>query len=141
MTLTAAEGPAYYKTMVFQAQILGVGDYFTRIHNHSSFVINADGRFTLVDCPDGLQKILKEANQVADIGVRLEKINHVIVTHLHCDIQRTTPHRGIHTDYNELLRLPESIKQRVFLIHYPDTANQQDSDLKLLQQGHVYDIK
>lgn len=283
MRLTPAERLAYYKTMIFQVHILGVGDSFTEIHNYSSFVINADGRFTLVDCPDGLPKILREANHVADIGVRFEKINHIILTHLHgdhsngleglafskkffhggekaiiysirevfkdlwpqklkaamkqlylgppekigtlsfrelrkkcqkvrfedyfipiplefnqinrvnnleveikyvkhhiptfglkakfggkalgyssdtffdpslieflwdcdmiiheCDIQQTTPHRGVHTDYNELLRLPESIKQKIFLIHYPDTANQHDLDLKLLQQGHVYDIK
>ena len=269
--------------MTFQVQILGVGDYFTEIHNYSSFVIGADGSFTLVDCPDGLPKIINEANQVTDIGVRLQDIKHVILTHLHgdhsngleglaffkkffqggekpivystravlkdiwsqklkaamkrlylgpsdrigtlsvrelrkacktvrfedffvpaplafkqvnrvnnlaveiqyvkhhiptfglkarfggkalgyssdtffdlglieflkdcdmiiheCDIQRRPPHRGIHTDYNELLRLPESVKERIFLIHYPDTATQQESALKLLQQGHVYDIK
>jgi ribonuclease BN (tRNA processing enzyme) len=268
--------------MTFQVQVLGVGDYFTEIHNYSSFVIHADQRFTLVDCPDGLPRIIRQANRVADIGVRLEKIHHIIVTHLHgdhangleglaffkkffqagekpvlysirevlrhlwpqklrasmarlylgsserigalsarqlrrecetmrfedyfasvplgfyqtnrvnnlqveirsvkhhiptfglkatfggkslgysgdtffdpkliaffqncdmiiheCDMQKTTPHRGIHTDYNELVRLPESLKERIFLIHYPDTANQHDSDLKLLQEGHIYDV-
>jgi ribonuclease BN (tRNA processing enzyme) len=276
------KGPTYYRIMVFQVQILGVGGYFTQIHNYSSFVIHADGEYTLIDCPDTLPKIVHEANQITDIGVRLESINHVILTHLHgdhangleglaffkkfiqggerpvvystrevlrdlwsqklkasmkhlyvgpserigklslgelrkacrrarledffvpvplsfkrinrvnnleveirhvkhhvptfglkarfrgkvlgyssdtffdprlieffkdcdmiiheCDMQRSLPHRGIHTDYNELVRLPESVKQKIFLIHYPDTATQQDSDLKLLQQGHVYDI-
>ncbi len=283
MSLTPVEGLAYDKAMTFQVQILGVGDYFTEIHNYSSFVVNADGRFTLVDCPDGLPRIIKEMNRVADIGVRPEKINHIILTHLHgdhsnglegiayykkflqggkkpvvysirevlkdlwsgklksamknlysgpserigtlpvrellkecegvkledylsviplefnktnrvnnlevevrsvkhhiptfgfkakyggkalgyssdtffdprlidflkdcdmivheCDFQKTSPHRGIHTDYHELLRLPESIKQKIFLIHYPDTANQRDSELKLLQQSQVYDIR
>jgi len=283
MSLTPPEELAYDKAMTFQVQILGVGDSFTEIHNFSSFVINADGRFTLVDCPDGLPKILHEANQVADMGVRIEKIDHIIVTHLHgdhsngleglaffkkffqggekpsiysirevlgdlwsqklkagmkqlylgsserigslsvrqlmkeceqmrledyfipislefneinrvnnlkvkiqyvkhhiptfglkatfggktlgyssdtffdpslieflrdcdmiiheCDMQQTTPRQGIHTDYSELLRLPESVKQKIFLIHYADTAIQRDSDLRLLQQGHVYDIK
>jgi ribonuclease BN (tRNA processing enzyme) len=268
--------------MVFQVQILGVGDYFTEIHNFSSFVIHADGEFTLVDCPDGLRKILRQANAVSDIGVRLEKIEHIILTHLHgdhanglegvaffkrfcqrggkprlysirdvfkdlwpqklkaamkqlylgpsegirslsarqfqkacermafedyfipttlrfgeinqvnnlqveiylvkhhvptfglkaayggkslgysgdtffdpgliefledcdmiiheCDIQQNPSHQGIHTDYNELVKLPESIKKKLFLIHYPDTARQIDLDLKLLQQGYVYDI-
>ena len=269
--------------MVFQVQILGVGDCFTEIHNYSSFVIHADGRFTLVDCPDGLPRILREANGVSDIGVRLERIDHIILTHLHgdhangleglaffkrfyqggakptlysmgdvfkdlwpqklkaamkqlysgpsekirslsarqfqkacdrvafedyftpvtlsfdkinevnnlqveiypvkhhlptfglkatyggkslgyssdtffdpslieflkdcdmiiheCDIQRVRPHQGIHTDYNELVKLPAAIKEKLFLIHYPDTASQQDLDLKLLQEGHVYDIE
>lgn len=269
--------------MTFQIQILGVGDYFTEIHNYSSFVINADGRFTLIDCPGGLPKMIKEMNRLADIGVRIEKINHIILTHLHgdhsnglegiafykkflqrgekpvvysirevlkdlwsgklrgamkklysgsskrigtlsvrellkecervkledyfsvvplefnqvnrvntlevevrsvkhhiptfgfraryggktlgysgdtfydpslidflkdcdmiiheCDFQKTSPHRGIHTDYRKLLGLPESIKKKIFLIHYPDTVSQQDSELKLLQQGRVYDIR
>lgn len=268
--------------MVFQVQILGVGDCFTEIHNYSSFVIHADGRFTLVDCPDGLPRILREANGVSDIGVRLERIDHIILTHLHgdhangleglaffkrfyqggakptlysmgdvfkdlwpqklkaamkqlysgpsekirslsarqfqkacdrvafedyftpvtlsfdkinevnnlqveiypvkhhlptfglkaayggkslgyssdtffdpslieflkdcdmiiheCDVQQNPSHQGIHTDYNELVKLPESVKEKLFLIHYPDTARQIDLDLKLLQQGHVYDI-
>jgi len=283
MFLTPVELLAYHKAMTFQVQILGVGDYFTEIYNYSSFVINADGRFTLIDCPDGLPKIIREANQVADIGVRVDKINHIVLTHLHgdhsngleglaffkkffqrgekptiysirevlkdlwsqkfraamkrlylgpserigsmsvrelrrqcekvrledyfvpiplefnrinrvnnlemkiryvkhhiptfglkatyggkalgysgdtffdpgliaflqdcdmiiheCDMQQSGPHRGIHTDYKELLQLPESIKQKMFLIHYPDAAIQQNSELRLLQQGHVYDIE
>ncbi len=282
MRLTGAERLAYDVTMTFQVQILGVGDYFTEIHNHTSFVINASGSFTLVDCPDGLPKVLHEANQVADMGVRVEKVDHIILTHLHgdhsngleglaffkrfvqrggkpfiysirevlrdlwpqklkaamkqlylgpsgkigslsvrelmrqsarmrledyftpvplefdqvnlvnnlsveiryvkhhlptfglkvtfggkalgysgdtyfdptliaflqdcdmiiheCDMWQTTPHRGIHTDYNQLLRLPESVKQKMFLIHYADTASEHGSDLKLLREGHVYDI-
>ncbi len=268
--------------MTFQVQILGVGDYFTEIHNYSSFVIHADGVFTLVDCPEGLPKILYEANQVADIGARIEEINHIILTHLHgdhsngleglaflkmffqggrkpflysirdvlkdlwpqklraamkrlylgpserigslsvrelrkecdkarledyfipiplefnqinrvnnleveiryvkhhiptfalrvhykgktlgysgdtffdpaliaflqdcdmiiheCDMLQSTPHQGIHTDYCELLGLPESVKEKTFLIHYADKAAQQGSELKLLLEGHVYDI-
>ena len=79
------KGATYYKIMVFQVQILGVGGYFTQIHNYSSFVIHADGEYTLIDCPDALPKIVHEANQITDIGVRLERINHVILTHLHGD--------------------------------------------------------
>ncbi len=281
--MTLLELLAYDKTMAFQVQILGVGDYFTEIHNYSSFVINADGRFTLIDCPDGLRKIIRQANQVADIGVRFERINHIVLTHLHgdhsngleglaffkrfsqggekpviysirevlrdlwpqklkggmkrlylgpsekiaalsvrklmkeckrvrledyfgirrlefrqinqvnnlkveihsvkhhvptfglkaiygrkalgyssdtsfdpslieflkdcdmiiheCDLQKEIPHQGIHTGYSELLGLPEPIKQKIFLIHYPDKAKQEDSELKLLQEGHVYDIE
>ncbi|NIQ40296.1 MAG: MBL fold metallo-hydrolase [Proteobacteria bacterium] len=268
--------------MTFQVQILGVGDFFTEVHNFSSFVINADGRFTLVDCPDGLPRIIKEMNRVADIGVRPDKLNHIMVTHLHgdhsnglegmayykkflqggkkpvvysirevlkdlwpgklksamkslyagsserigtlsvrellkecerakledyfsvfplefnkanrvngldvevrsvrhhiptfgfratyrgkalgyssdtffdpslidflkdcdmiiheCDFQNKSPHKGIHTGYNDLVRLPESIKKKIFLIHYPDTASDEDSELKLLKEGHVYDL-
>jgi ribonuclease BN (tRNA processing enzyme) len=281
--LTGTEALAYDRAMTFQVQILGVGDSFTEVHNFSSFVIKADGMFTLVDCPDGLPKMISESNQGVDIGVRSEKINHIILTHLHgdhsnglegfayyrkflqggekpvvysirevlkdlwpqklkgamkrlylgpsgtigtlsarellkqcetvgledyfvvspldfrrtnyvnnleieirivkhhiptfgfkarfggralgyssdtffdpglidflkdcdmiiheCDFQKGSPHKGIHTGYNDLVRLPQSLKQKIFLVHYPDTANDEDSELKLLKEGHVYDIK
>jgi ribonuclease BN (tRNA processing enzyme) len=280
--LTPKEVLKYDKAMVFQVQILGVGDYFTEVHNHTSFVITANGSFTLVECPGGLRRMLHEANRIADMGVRLEAIRHVVVTHLHgdhsngleglaffkkffqagerpyvystrevlkdlwpqklkaslkhlytgpperigtlsvgqmrkacqradledyfipvslefnhinrvnnleveihavkhhvptfglramfegkalgyssdtffdldlidflrdcdmiiheCDFQRSAQNQGIHTHYRELVSLPEPIKKKLYLIHYPDTASQQDSELKLLEQGRVYDI-
>jgi hypothetical protein len=55
-------------------------------------------------------------------------------------MQQAIPHRGIHTDYNELVRLPDEIKQKLFLIHYRDDAKQKDSEVTLLEQGRVYDI-
>lgn len=69
-----------------QVLILGIGDFFTRLHYNTSFVILPAGQEPiLVDCPCPLRKILFEAGQSS--GVRLDSpdIKHLILTHLHGD--------------------------------------------------------
>ncbi len=66
---------------------LGIGDFFSRIHYHTSLVVMAGGEMLLVDCPSPLRKMLYEASQFdfAAPDVDLDQIGHVILTHLHGD--------------------------------------------------------
>ena len=42
-------------------QVLGIGDAFTELYHPSSFAVISSGQKTLVDCPDALRRMLKEA--------------------------------------------------------------------------------
>ncbi|MBK07462.1 MAG: MBL fold hydrolase [Deltaproteobacteria bacterium] len=42
---------------------------------------------------------------------------------------------GTHTPYEELMSLPEHIKEKMHLIHYPDFFEQEERELRLLVEG------
>ena len=47
---------------------------------------------------------------------------------------------GVHTPYHKLAKLPELIRNKMYLTHYPDNFKQENSIIKLLRQGHVYTV-
>jgi ribonuclease BN (tRNA processing enzyme) len=47
---------------------------------------------------------------------------------------------GIHTDYEQLRRLPASLRDRMRLIHYPDFFDLDASQIEPLHQGHWYRV-
>jgi ribonuclease BN (tRNA processing enzyme) len=66
---------------------LGVGDAFTALHYSSSVAIEAEpgGPVLLYDCPHPIQKMLREAGQAAGVALGGERIEAVVLTHLHAD--------------------------------------------------------
>ena len=69
-----------------QVLILGIGDFFTRRHYNTSFVILPAGQEPiLVDCPCPLRKILFEAGQSSGVRFDSPDIKHLILTNLHGD--------------------------------------------------------
>lgn len=64
---------------------LGIGDAFTSLFFHSSFLLIAEGRLVLVDCPAPLRRIVHEASRKAHLELDVADIDHVILTHMHGD--------------------------------------------------------
>jgi ribonuclease BN (tRNA processing enzyme) len=65
--------------------ILGKGDFFSRLHYCTSFVVFADDFKLLVECPDPLHKMLHEASRKSGIALTVDDLDNVLVTHLHGD--------------------------------------------------------
>lgn len=64
---------------------LGVGDAFTSLHYSFSLALEAGGQWLLVDCPHPIQKMIREAEAKASVGLSADKILAVAITHLHAD--------------------------------------------------------
>ncbi len=81
----AAHDPAYLLGMRFVP--LGVGDAFTALHYSSSVAVEAEpgGAVLLYDCPHPIQKMLREASLSAGVPLGAERIEAVVLTHLHAD--------------------------------------------------------
>jgi ribonuclease BN (tRNA processing enzyme) len=47
---------------------------------------------------------------------------------------------GLHTPYEKLAELPESLRAKMRLIHYPDSFNVPASVIKCLQPGRLYEV-
>ncbi|MBN1475620.1 MBL fold metallo-hydrolase [Candidatus Sumerlaeota bacterium] len=72
-------------TTPFQMLTLGVGDAFSDRYYHTSFVLMAEGMHLLIDCPEPIRKILREASEASGRRVNLKDIDDVVLTHLHAD--------------------------------------------------------
>lgn len=69
----------------FELLVLGVGDAFSETYNHTSFVVMSGGFRLLIDAPEPLPKILREAGDSCGVRVTLDDIDDVVITHLHAD--------------------------------------------------------
>lgn len=65
--------------------ILGVGDAFSRHHYGSSALIEAPGGYVLIDCPDLIHRVLRQATGAAGWNVDASDVSDVLITHLHGD--------------------------------------------------------
>jgi ribonuclease BN (tRNA processing enzyme) len=65
--------------------ILGVGDAFTARHFGTSALVEHDGRHVLIDCPDPIHRVLREATLRAGWSTDAASIDDIILTHLHGD--------------------------------------------------------
>lgn len=72
-------------TTPFRILTLGVGDAFSSRFYHTSFVLMAEGSHLLIDCPEPIRKILREASESVGEAVRIEDIDNILLTHLHAD--------------------------------------------------------
>ncbi|MBM4111215.1 MAG: ribonuclease Z [Phycisphaerae bacterium] len=64
---------------------LGVGSAFSSRYYGSSCVIQGTGGTILLDCPDPIRKVIREANERSGWSVRAEDLSEVVLTHLHGD--------------------------------------------------------
>ncbi len=52
----------------------------------------------------------------------------------------TLTHSGVHTPYHKLAALPESLRSRIRLTHYPDDFDMNSSTIEPLRQGQCYEV-
>lgn len=64
---------------------LGVGDAFSARHYSSCLAVSAEGRWILIDCPHPIRKILREGSDKAGVALDADRIEAVVLTHLHAD--------------------------------------------------------
>lgn len=64
---------------------LGVGDAFSNRHYASSLLVGCDGAWLLVDCPHPIRKMMFEAAATAGLEIDLDRVDAVVLTHLHAD--------------------------------------------------------
>lgn len=73
--------------MAFSARIVGVGDAFTARYYNACLLLEAAGTRLLIDAPPALARALRDLGRGPGPGgeVRLDDIDHVLITHLHGD--------------------------------------------------------
>lgn len=70
---------------------LGVGDAFSAIHHPTSMLVSQyqnpawDNNFILIDCPQSIRKMMREADDGRYHGLDLPRIDTILLTHLHTD--------------------------------------------------------
>ena len=64
---------------------LGVGDAFSALYYSSCFALEAQGQWLLVDCPHPIRKIVREGACAAGLSLDVDRIDAMILTHLHGD--------------------------------------------------------
>jgi ribonuclease BN (tRNA processing enzyme) len=68
-----------------------VGDAFSAIHHPTSMLVSRyttpawDNDFILIDCPQSIRKMMRDADNGQFHGLDLHRINTLILTHLHTD--------------------------------------------------------
>jgi ribonuclease BN (tRNA processing enzyme) len=77
-------GPAESETNM-KVLITGVGDAYTAEHYGSSAVVQAPDGLVMIDCPDPVHRVLREASAASGWNVDVTKIDDLIITHLHGD--------------------------------------------------------
>ena len=65
--------------------ITGIGDAYTARHFGTSALIEAPEGYILLDCPEPIHRVLREATEAANWNVDYRSINDIILTHLHGD--------------------------------------------------------
>lgn len=64
---------------------LGVGEAFTAKHYTTCFALGVDDSWILVECPHPVRKMLREASAAAGLPMDLDRIEGVLISHLHAD--------------------------------------------------------
>ena len=70
---------------------LGVGDAFSAIHHPTCMLVSRyetpawDNNLVLIDCPQSIRKMMREADDGRFHGLDLPRIDTLILTHLHAD--------------------------------------------------------
>jgi ribonuclease BN (tRNA processing enzyme) len=69
----------------FRLLSLGVGDAFSALYYSSCFVLEADGHWLLMDSPHPIRKIFREGTRAAGLTMDVDRIDALVLTHLHGD--------------------------------------------------------
>jgi len=80
-----ANGQAAVTLRHMRLLVLGTGDEFSCERYGSSAVIEAPEGFVMLDCPDAIGAAMREARERSGWHVWPERIDDIIVTHLHGD--------------------------------------------------------
>ena len=71
--------------MTLRARVVGVGDAFTTKYWNACLLIESSDTRLLIDAPPALARALASLPAASGPAVRIEDIDHVLVTHLHGD--------------------------------------------------------
>lgn len=73
--------------MGISVRVVGVGDAFTALYYNACLLLEAEGTRALIDAPPALARALRDLGRGPGAGgeVRLDDIDHVVITHLHGD--------------------------------------------------------
>lgn len=66
-------------------RVVGVGDAFTSKYHHACLLASAGGTRLLIDAPPALARALADLGRYEGGGLKLDDIDHVLITHLHGD--------------------------------------------------------
>jgi ribonuclease BN (tRNA processing enzyme) len=80
---------------------LGIGDAFSEKYYSSSLFVQYQNFAIAVDCPHPFRKILKEAAVQSKMDISLQRINAVVLTHLHADHSSGLEGVGFYSKYVE----------------------------------------
>lgn len=69
----------------FQVIPLGTGNAFSSRRYFTSIVLEADGAHVLIDCPEPFFRICADASRSSGIDIDPDRIDHIVLTHLHAD--------------------------------------------------------
>lgn len=64
---------------------LGIGDAFTKLDYFCALLVFGGRTVCLIDCPDPIHRILHERATCVQPAPSAENIDHIVLTHLHCD--------------------------------------------------------
>ena len=82
---------------IFRVHVLGVGNYYSERHSTVSFVVQAGGKFVIVEAPCELPKKMREYREIVSAvhpgeqevplldGIGVDNIDDLVVTHVHGD--------------------------------------------------------
>jgi ribonuclease BN (tRNA processing enzyme) len=101
---------------------LGVGDAFSARWYSSALVLQAENQMLLVDCPHPIRKILQEAGSIAGFPLDLDKVDGLVLTHLHADHASAVEGYGF---YNRFY-----LQRKAVILTHPEVA-------KDLWDGHL----
>lgn len=66
-------------------RVVGVGDAFTSRYHHACLLVAAEGTRLLIDAPPALARALADLGRYEGGALKLDDIDHVLITHLHGD--------------------------------------------------------
>jgi ribonuclease BN (tRNA processing enzyme) len=64
---------------------LGIGNAFSALSYSTCLALEAEGRWLLIDCPHPIRKMMREASATAAVGLDVDDVHTVMLTHLHAD--------------------------------------------------------
>lgn len=94
--------------------ILGVGGAFSSIHHSTTFAVEHDGHWLLVDCPHPIRKILTEVRETHPDLPDVNDFDGIIITHTHADHCSGLEGAAFYTYFNHQRRTP--------LVCHPEVA-------------------
>ena len=69
----------------FDVIILGTGDSFSEFRHPTSLLLDCDGFRLAIDCPDMYRRVLRDASRICGRALPLQRIDHLLLTHVHGD--------------------------------------------------------
>lgn len=64
---------------------LGVGDAFSELYYSSGFWMECEGVSMIIDCAHPIRKIMREASLGSGCSINVERLDGIVMTHLHSD--------------------------------------------------------